>query len=79
MEHQGTGLQRFFKFFLSECNSLVVVVRTDNIKFQAVTHEPSYCLLISRQFSIVAQTLASNEFDVLQSEVGAQAVGVLTE
>jgi hypothetical protein len=40
VEHQRSGFQHFFKFFLTECNSLVVVVRTNNFDTCAVAHEP---------------------------------------
>jgi len=45
VEHQRAGRQRFFEFFLTECNCLVVVVRTVSLELQAVAHEPSCCLL----------------------------------
>jgi hypothetical protein len=56
VEHQRTGFQRFFEFFLTECNCLVVVVRTDNIEVQAIAHEPSYTASVKAvgQFSMVA-------------------------
>jgi hypothetical protein len=40
VEHQRTGLQRFFEFFPTECNCLVVVVRTNDFEINAVAHEP---------------------------------------
>jgi len=40
MEHQRTGFQRFFEFFLTECNCLVVVVRTNNLEILPVAHKP---------------------------------------
>ena len=41
VEHQGTGLQGLFEFFLTKYNCLVVGVRTNNFKVQSVAHEPS--------------------------------------
>ena len=43
VEHQRAGFQRFFEFFLAECNCLVVVVRTNNFEIYAVAHEPPAC------------------------------------
>jgi len=40
VEHQRAGFQRFFEFFLAECNCLVVVVRTNDFEINAVAHEP---------------------------------------
>ena len=40
VEHQRTGFQCFFEFFLTECNGLVVVVRTNNFEIYAVAHKP---------------------------------------
>jgi len=40
VEHQCAGFQLGFEFFLTECNRLVVIVRTNNFKIHAVAHEP---------------------------------------
>src|ERR1022692_2187222 len=52
VEHQRAGLQRFFEFFLTERNCLVVVVRTDNFELQSVAHEPSSLLRDLSSFCI---------------------------
>jgi hypothetical protein len=40
VEQQCAGFQRFFEFFLAECNCLVVVVGTNDFEINAVAHEP---------------------------------------
>lgn len=62
VEHQRAGFQRFFESFLTECNGLVLVVRTHDFKIHAVAHEPPADLAIldqACQFLIVARACAS--------------------
>jgi len=40
VEHQRTGFQRFFESFPTECDCLVVVVRTNNLEIHPVAHLP---------------------------------------
>src|ERR1035438_2966980 len=48
VEHQPTGFQRLFEFLLTECNRLVVVVRTYNFEIHVVAHEPPAARAIRR-------------------------------
>ncbi len=41
MEHQFSGLQDMFKFFVTERHGLVMVVRTDNIKIDSLAQKAS--------------------------------------
>jgi hypothetical protein len=61
VEHQRTRLQRFFEFFLTESNCLVVIVRTFDTKLQAVAHEPSYYLRFSAICHFALPTLPRSE------------------
>ena len=40
VEYQRTGFQRFFEFFRTECNRLVVVTWTYDFEINAVAHRP---------------------------------------
>jgi hypothetical protein len=40
VENQRAGFQRFFEAFMSECNCLAVVVRTNDFKIHTFAHEP---------------------------------------
>ena len=40
VEQQVIGFQPFFEFFLTECNCLVVIVRTNNFEIHTLAHEP---------------------------------------
>jgi hypothetical protein len=55
VEDQRAGLQRFFEFFPTERNCLVVVVRTVNIELQSVAHDPSCRFEICRVFACAMQ------------------------
>jgi hypothetical protein len=41
VEHQFSGLQDMFKFFVTERHGLVMVVRTDNIKIDSLAQKAS--------------------------------------
>ena len=47
VERQRARLQRFFEFFVTERNGLVMIVGTYDIKVQAIAHESSYSLRFS--------------------------------
>jgi hypothetical protein len=40
VEHQIIGFQCFFEFILTECNRLVVIVRTNNFEIHSLAHGP---------------------------------------
>jgi hypothetical protein len=48
VKHQRAGFQRFFEFFMAECDCLVVVVRTYNFEIQVIAHEPPTVCELSR-------------------------------
>src|ERR1700683_98142 len=58
VERPRPRFQRFFEFFPTKCNCLVVVVRTNNFEIHAVSHKPPPDRAMRRTLRLLEQLLS---------------------